>query len=51
MYRRSYFEIEDFRRDMFKYIELFYDRKRRHSYLEYVSPIKYRNEYERRNIA
>ena len=44
-------EIEDFRRDMFKYIELFYNRKRRHSYLGYVSPIKYRNEYERRNVA
>ncbi len=51
IYRRSYFEIEDFRRDMFKYIELFYNRKRRHSYLGYVSPIKYRNEYERRKIA
>ena len=34
---------EQARQSVFKYIELFYNRRRRHSYLGYVSP----NEYER----
>ena len=46
IYRREYYGINDFRIDMFRYIEIFYNRKRRHSYLGYVSPIKYRMEYE-----
>ncbi len=27
---------------MFEYIELFYNRKRMHSYLVYMSPVEYR---------
>ena len=46
IYRREYFGLNDFRFDMFRYVELFYNRKRRHSYLGYVSPIRYRMEYE-----
>jgi putative transposase len=26
---------------LFEYIEIFYDRQRRHSYLDYLSPMKY----------
>jgi transposase InsO family protein len=29
-------------RDVFEYIELFYNRKRMHSYLGYMSPVEYR---------
>ena len=36
---------EQARQSVFKYIELFYNRRRRHSYLDYMSP----DEYERAN--
>lgn len=51
IYRKSYVGLEDFKRDMFRYIEIFYNRKRRHSYLGYVSPVKYLMRYEAVNIA
>jgi len=35
------------KRSLFEYIEVFYNRQRRHSYLGYVSPV----EYERANVA
>ena len=34
--------MEEVQRDMFEYIELFYNRKRMHSYLGYMSPVEYR---------
>ena len=37
--------IEEARAAIFEYIEIFYNRKRLHSTLDYVSPV----EYERRN--
>lgn len=37
--------------NMFRYIEIFYIRKCRHSYLGYISPIKNRMRYEADNIA
>ena len=39
----DYLTKEQARQSIFKYIELFYNKRRRHSYLDYVSP----NEYER----
>lgn len=51
IYRKSYVGLEDFKRDMFRYIEIFYNRKRRHSYLEYVNPVKCLMRYEAVNIA
>ena len=33
------------RQSIFKYIELFYNRKRRHSYLNYQSPLDYEKQY------
>ena len=51
IYRKSYVKLEDFKRDMFRYIEIFYNRKCPHSYLGYVSPIKYRMRYEAGNVA
>lgn len=35
---------EQARREIFEYIELFYNRWRRHSYLGYVSPVDYENQ-------
>jgi putative transposase len=42
-----YRTCEEARADVCDYIELFYNRKRRHSYLDYVSPV----EYELKNVA
>ena len=51
IYRRHYETEIELRLDMFKYVELFYNRKRRHSYLGYKSPVEYRNDYERNQVA
>ena len=40
IYRKSYATIEEIRRDVFEYIELFYNRKRMHSVLWYMSPVE-----------
>ena len=46
IYRRSYGTMEEVRRDLFRYIELFYNRKRLHSVLGYMSPVEYRLKYD-----
>lgn len=47
VYLQKYKTREEARRDIFTYIELFYNRVRRHSYLGYLSP----DEYERMLLA
>ena len=42
IYRNKYDTLEDVQRDAFKYIELFYNRKRLHSSLGYKSPVSLR---------
>ena len=42
IYRKSYATIEEIARDVFEYIELFYNRKRMHSVLGYMSSVEYR---------
>ncbi|NCB74024.1 MAG: hypothetical protein EOM51_04685 [Clostridia bacterium] len=42
IYRRRYVTMEEVRRDMFSYVELFYNRKHMHSVLGYLSPFAYR---------
>jgi len=39
--RRQYRTRDDARADLFDYIERFYNRQRRHSYLGYLSPVEY----------
>ena len=41
-YRKKYDTIEEVKTDVFRYIELFYNRKRLHSSLGYMSPVDYR---------
>ena len=45
IYRREYDTIEKVKKDVFWYIEIFYNRKRRHSTLGYLTPVEYRNLY------
>ena len=42
IYRRTYADMDEVREDLFKYIELFYNRKRLHSSLGCMSPAAYR---------
>lgn len=42
IYRKKYDTIEEVRTDTFRYIELFYNRKRLHSSLRYLCPVQYR---------
>lgn len=41
VYRMIYHTWEEARRDLFDYIEMFYNRKRRHSALDYLSPVAF----------
>jgi len=43
--RRIYAEHEEARRDVFNYIEMFYNPKRRHSHANDVSPVEFENQY------
>ena len=43
VYRRSFATIDQLRRAIFDYIEIFYNRKRLHSALRYQSPAEYEN--------
>ena len=51
VYRRNYDTMEEVRQDMFRYIELFYNRKRLHSVLGYMSPVEYRLKYDAEKVA
>lgn len=42
IYRRSYENSSEVENDLFQYIEIFYNRKRMHSTLNYMTPISYR---------
>lgn len=41
VYHRKYRKREEARQSIFEYIEVFYNRQRSHSFLDYVSPAKY----------
>ena len=43
--RRIYADREEARRDVFDYIEMFYNPKRRHSHADGLSPVKYEQRY------
>ena len=40
IYRKKYDTIDEVKTDVFRYIELFYNRKLRHSSLGFVSPVE-----------
>ena len=43
--RKIYLDREEARRDVFDYIELFYNPKRRHSYANGLSPVEFEKQY------
>ena len=43
--RKIYLDRNEARRDIFDYIEMFYNPKRRHGYTNDVSPIEYEKRY------
>ena len=43
--RKIYIDRDEARRDVFNYIEMFYNPKRRHSYVGNVSPVEFENQY------
>lgn len=43
---KIYESFDDGKKDIFNYIEVFYNRKRRHKTLGYVSPVVYEEMYE-----
>ena len=45
VYKNEYFNIFETRRNIFEYIDVFYNRHRKHSYLGYKSPIMFEQEY------
>lgn len=51
IYRRKYDTMEEIERDLFEYIELFYNRKRLHATLGYLSPVQYRIQTRDGNAA
>jgi len=49
---KEYSSIEQARTDIFKYIEMFYNSRRRHQSLEYLSPNEYEEKYAgKENVA
>jgi len=43
--RKTYIDREEARREIFDYIEMFYNPKRRYSYTNDVSPLEFENQY------
>lgn len=43
VYHERYTTREEAKRSLFEYMEVFYNRSRRHSYLGYKSPVEYEN--------
>ena len=51
IYNRKYRTIKEARRDIFEYIEVFYNRLRLHSSLGYMSPEEFEKQYKLRIAA
>jgi putative transposase len=51
LYNNRYATREEARRDILWYIEVFYNRKRRHQALGYLTPARFREIYEQMNAA
>lgn len=43
IYREKYYEVEDLQNSLFEYIEIFYNRQRKHSTIGYLSPFEFKS--------
>ena len=46
LYHKKYKTRDEVRKDIFWYIEIFYNRKRRHQAIGYMTPFEFRIKYE-----
>ena len=44
-------QLKQHRQLYFEYIEMFYNRQRRHSAIGYMSPYEYERQYEKLNVS
>ena len=51
IYAEQYQTIDEVRSGVFEYIEMFYNRNRRHSAIGYMSPIDFEQQYERLTVS
>ena len=49
--RKEFISIEEVKREVFEYIELFYNRKRMHQSLGYMTPVEYRLARQEKKVA
>ena len=49
--RKEFVSLEEVKRELFEYIELFYNRKRMHQSLGYMTPIEYRLASQEKKVA
>ncbi|HED16819.1 MAG TPA: hypothetical protein ENI64_08430 [Gammaproteobacteria bacterium] len=45
VYHEDYKTRADARQSIFEYIEVFYNKNRRHAFLNYMTPVEYKMEY------
>lgn len=50
VHQRVFRSVAEAREQLFEYIELYYNRRRRHSSLGYVSPLQFEEAYYRNNL-
>ena len=51
IYAENYKKVEDARAGIFEYIEIFYNRLRRHSAIGYISPHEYEQQFMKLNVS
>ena len=51
IYAENYKKVEDARAGIFEYIEIFYNRLRRHSAIGYFSPHEYEQKFMKLNVS
>ena len=51
IYAENYQTTEQARTGIFEYIEMFYNRRRRHSAINYMSPTDYEEQFERLTVS
>jgi len=51
LYNKKYINREQARRDIFWYIEMFYNQTRRHQSLDYLTPSDFRQRYYKNQVA